>query len=131
MSLKKLSQFQAFDSTRFFKGKNFMYAKAELWQQGEDRNHLQTVGTKITGVIFHDETDYHGEIGVNEGESVVFKVTQPLSEFSSWKSFNTVFRVSQVTKAVIYGDYRNQLSVTVPNLTAISGAGVTNRKGAK
>lgn len=123
MSLKKLSSFTVFDSTRFFKNKNLMYAKAELWQEGEDRDHLKTIGTKITGVIFHDGTDYRGETGVNEGESIVFKITQPLSNFSSWKPFNTVFKVDQVIKAVVYGDYRNQLSITVSNLTPISGAG--------
>lgn len=123
MSLKKLSQFQVFDASRFFKTKSMMYAKAELWQEGEDRDHLKTVGTKITGVVFHDGTDYRGEMGVNEGESIVFKVQQPLSTFSTWKPFNTVFKAEQVTKAVVYGDYRNQLSVTVANLTPISGAG--------
>ena len=124
MSLKKLSQFQVFDSSRFFNGKDFIFSKAELWQQGEDRDHMQTLGTKITGVIFRDRVDYgRGETEVNRGESVVFKVSQPLSTFSDWKQFNTVFRVNSVTKAVVYGDFRNQLSVTVANLTPISGAG--------
>lgn len=130
MSLKKLSQFQVFDASRFFKTKSMMYAKAELWQEGEDRDHLKTVGTKITGVVFHDGTDYRGEMGVNEGESIVFKVQQPLSTFSTWKTFNTVFKAEQVTKAVVYGDYRNQLSVTVASLTPISGAGA-RKTGAK
>lgn len=128
MSLKKLSQFQVFDASRFFKSKSFMFAKAELWQQGEDREHLKTLGTKITGVIFRDETDYRGETGINEGESIVFKVSKPLGAFSEWKRFNTVFKVVEITKAVVYGDYRNQLSTTVPNLVAISGAGAPSRK---
>lgn len=133
MSLKQLSRFNVFDSTRFFNGKEFMYSKAELWQQGEDRDHLQTIGTKITGVILRDRVDYgKGETGVNQGESIVFKVAKPLADFSSWKPFNTVFKVEQVTKAVVYGDYRNNLSVTVPVLVAVSGAGAPVRKaGAK
>lgn len=128
MSLKKLSQFQEFDATRFFHSKSFMFAKAELWQQGEDREHLKTIGTKITGVIFRDETDYKGETGINEGESMVFKVKKPLGLFASWKQFNTVFKVGEVIKAVVYGDYRNQLSVTVSSLVAVSGAGSQVRK---
>lgn len=128
MSLKQLSKFNSFDASRFFNGKDFLFSKAELWQQGEDRDHMQTLGTKITGVIFRDRVEYgRGETEVNRGESVVFKVSQPLSTFSDWKQFNTIFRVNSVTKAVVYGDFRNQLSVTVPRLQAVSGAGVPKK----
>lgn len=131
MSLKKLSSFLKFDASSFFASKEMMLSKVEVWKEGEDRDHLQTRGTKVTGVIFRDRTDYNGETGVNAGESIVFKVSRPLLDFDNWKPFNTVFRVTDVTKAVVYGDYRNQLSITVPKLTAVSGAGSVKKAGGK
>lgn len=129
MSLKKLSNFLKFDTSAFFSRKEFLLSKVELWQQGQDQDHMETLGTKITGVIFRDRTDYgKGAVGVNAGESIVFKVAQPLSAFSSWKVFNTRFTVTEVTKAVIYGDFRNQLSITVPSLVAVGGAGAPVKK---
>lgn len=128
MSLKKLTSFQTFDSTRFFGGKDLMLSKLEEWQQGEDRDHMQTVGTKVTGVIFHDRTEYKGGMhGLNQGEALTIKVHKPASDFASWKPFNTIFRLKSVEKAVIYGDYRNKLSV-VGEVVAVSGAGAPVRK---
>lgn len=129
MSLKRLSQFQVFDANGFFKAKDFMFAKIEEWQEGEDADHRQNIGTKITGVVFHDGTSYGKDIvGINKGESLTFKVYQPVSMFNSWKPFNTVFKVENFSKVTVYGDFRNQLSVKVPDLIAVSGAG--SKKGA-
>lgn len=128
MGLKKLSRFQLFDSKGFFEGKDFMLSKVEEWQEGEDSDHLKTVGTKVTGVIFRDKSDY-GQVGteINKGESITFKVSQPVINFSSWKPFNTIFKATTFTKVSIYGTYRNQLSVKVPSLTAINGAGAVKK----
>lgn len=129
MSLKQLSTFQAFDAKRFFAGKVFLFSKAELWQQGEEREHMETLGTKITGVIFRDAVTYRkGAVGINRGESITFKVSQPVSAFSGWKAFDTRFEVKKITKATVYGDFRNMLSVTVPTLTPVGGAGAPVRK---
>ena len=54
MSLKMLSGFQKFDAERFFKEKQFLFTKLEEWNEGEDAEHMRTVGTKVTGVIFVD-----------------------------------------------------------------------------
>lgn len=124
MGLKKLSHFQLFDAKKFFEGKDFMLSKVEEWQEGDDPQHLQTIGTKITGVIFRDHTDYgKAGQGINKGESLVFKVSQPATAFAGWKPFNTVFKAATFTKVSVYGDYRNQLSIKVPNLVAVGGAG--------
>lgn len=128
MGLKKLSHFQLFDTKKFFESKDFMLSKVEEWQEGDDPQHLQTVGTKVTGVIFRDNTDYgKAGQGINSGESLVFKVSQPVTNFSSWKPFNTVFKANNFTKVSVYGEYRNQLSVKVPRLTAINGAGAVKK----
>lgn len=129
MSLKKLSQFQVFDSKAFFESKDFLLSKIEEWQeQDEGSQTLKNVGTKVTGVIFVDKASYgNAGVGINRGESITFKVSQPVTNFSSWKAFNTVFKATAFTKVTVYGEYRNQLSVKVPSLTVISGAGAAKK----
>ena len=120
MSLKSLSSFQRFDGERFFHDKRILFTKAEDWQEGEDMEHMRSVGTKITGVIFSDETDYGRDLkGVNQGESLTIKVRQPLSAFENWQVFQTIFSVEKIDKATIWGDYRNQLSIKVPSLKVL------------
>lgn len=120
MSLKGLSSFQRFDGERFFHDKQILFTKAEDWQEGEDAEHMRSVGTKITGVILSDETNYgHDQKGINQGESLTFKVRQPLTSFTNWKVFQTIFTVEKIEKATVWGDYRNQLSIKVPSLKEI------------
>lgn len=120
MSLKKLNKFQKFDVNAFLGESQFLLTKIEEWKSGEDADHLQLLGTKVTGVIAVDGADYGNDLrNVNRGESLVVKVQQPVSAFEGWKPFGTFFKITEVTKASVYGDYRNQLSVTVPNLERI------------
>lgn len=130
MGLKKLSRFQVFDANGFFAKKEMLLTKVEAWQEGEDADHLQTKGTKITAVIYIDNTAYGTDLGLNRGESITFKVAQPVSTFSNWRPFNTRFKVNSFTKVSVYGDYRNQLSIKVPNLVAVGGAGAVATKKA-
>jgi hypothetical protein len=129
MSLKKLSQFQVFDSKAFFESKDFLLSKIEEWQeQDEGSQTLKNVGTKVTGVIFVDKSNYGSAgTGINKGESITFKVSQPVTAFSNWQAFNTVFKATDFTKVSVYGEYRNQLSVRVPDLTAVRGAGAAKK----
>ena len=53
-----LTRFQRFDAERFFSGKKFLLTKIEPWQEGNDSDHLRTIGSKISGVIAIDETVY-------------------------------------------------------------------------
>lgn len=121
MSLKMLTRFQKFDEDGFFKDKEFLFTKAEEWREGEDAEHMHTVGTKVTGVIYADNSNYGKDLtGINEGESITFKVHQPLSAFEGWKLFQTTFKVMKFNKVTIWGNYRNQLSVKVPSLQVIT-----------
>lgn len=120
MSLKMLNRFQVFDSARFFEGKKFLLTKLEPWQEGNDVEHLRTVGTKVTGVIAIDDTQYGKDLtGVNEGEIITFKVRQPITKFQNWQPLQTVFQAVKFDRVVIWGDYRNQLSVRVPDLQEV------------
>lgn len=119
MSLKKLSKFQTFDSSRFFGKSQLLFTKIEEWREGETKDTMQTVGTKIIGVLVVDGADYGQEKELNRGESLTIKVRQPVSAFSDWQPFRTIYRVGEVEKASIYGEYRNQLSLTVPSLVKV------------
>lgn len=120
MSLKMLNRFQVFDSARFFEGKKFLLTKLEPWQEGNDVEHLRTVGTKVTGVIAIDDTQYGKDLtGINEGETLTFKVRKSLAAFQDWEPLRTVFQATTYDKVVIWGDYRNQLSVRVPDLQKV------------
>lgn len=122
MSLKGLSGFQKFDSERFFKDKQFLFTKIEDWetQEGSDTSKRRSVGSKVTGVVLSDGTSYGKDLkGINQGESITFKVAQPVSAFGNWKIFQTIFVAEEFTKVSIWGDFRNQLSVRVPKLKAI------------
>lgn len=118
--LKKLLRFQKFDINEFLGHSQLLLTKIEEWREGEDPEHVRVVGTKITGVIAVDGADYgNGLKNVNRGESITIKVQQPVSAFESWDPFVTVFKITKATKATVYGDYRNQLSITVPSLEEV------------
>ena len=120
MSLKMLNRFQKFDSERFFSGKKFLLTKIEEWREGENQDNLHTVGVKVTGVIAVDQTQYSKDLqGINEGETITFKVRKPLSNFQDWEPLQTVFMAVAFDRVNIWGDYRNQLSVRVPDLKKI------------
>lgn len=115
-----LNRFQKFDSERFFSGKKFLLTKIEEWREGENQDNLHTVGVKVTGVIAVDQTQYSKDLqGINEGETITFKVRKPLSNFQDWEPLQTVFMAVAFDRVNIWGDYRNQLSVRVPDLKKI------------
>ena len=118
MSLKKLSKFQTFDSASFFGKSQLLFTKIEEWREGE-RDNMNIVGTKIIGVLVVDGADYGQEKELNRCESLTIKVRQPVSAFSDWQPFRTIYRVGEVEKASIYGEFRNQLSLTVPSLVKV------------
>lgn len=120
MSLKMLSHFQKFDSEKFFADKKFLFTKVQEWREGSDQNNLHVVGCKISGLVAIDQTKYGKDLtGVNEGEIITFKVRQPITKFQNWQPLQTVFQAVKFDRVVIWGDYRNQLSVRVPDLQEV------------
>lgn len=104
--MKHLSSFLSFDYKAFFEGKRLLFIKSEPWRDGE-----LVVGAKVVAQIFEDKTDYSKE-GDNFGEQVVVKVrgVDP-SSFAKLKPFSTEITISEVERASVFGDYRNQLSI--------------------
>lgn len=122
MSLKMLSHFQEFDADRFFSGKKFLLTKVESWEEQDknDAKKYHQLGSKISGIIAVDETQYSKDLkGINEGEMIIFKVRKPVSNFQSWQPLQTVFVAVAFDRVSIWGDYHNQLSVRVPDLQEI------------
>jgi len=111
MALKGLNSFLSFDLMRFLIGKRLVYVKAETWLEDEGDKKVE-VGSKVTVQIIEDNTKYSNEEHSNFGEQLVVKVRGITpSAYQKHKPLSTEVVITEVEKAVLYGDYRNQLSV--------------------
>lgn len=111
--MKKLSQFLKFDFNLFSEGKMYRVIGFSEWLDYQTKAHL---GTKIETVIAKDQTPYkqkEGETVTNLYEKLVFKIKKdvkvPVNSY--------IMPVNAV--AVVYGDYRNNLSVTADDIRVI------------
>lgn len=105
--MKGLSGFMSFDYERFLGGKTFTHVKVAPWiEDGKD------LGGKVTVQIVEDKTKYAQEGVDNFGELVVVKVRNAApNTFSKWVPLETEVSITNVERAVVYGEYRNQLSI--------------------
>ncbi len=111
--MKKLSQFLKFDFDEFSKGKAYQLIGMSEWKDYETKAHM---GTKLEALIAKDNTPYKqkdGEHVTNAFEKITFKIRKdvnvPIGSF--------IMPVNAV--AVVYGEYRNQLSVTSDDIRVI------------
>lgn len=115
MSLKKLSMFQYFDIDGFLAKKKLMAVGIQEWKDFETQNIL---GTKVEVVIVEDKTDYRttDETVINNlYEKLSVKIPAKLSNLP----MNTIVRLIK-PEAVIYGEYRNALSITAESIEIVS-----------
>lgn len=113
MSLKKLGSLLKFDNAEFFANKKFLLFKSEEWK---DYDSGQIKGSKYTVVIYADDTNYGGDIGVsNAGETLIIKVAgaKPV------EVTRPVFVELINPMGTVYGDYRNELSVRADGIKAV------------
>lgn len=108
--MKKLSQFLRFDFDEFSKGKIYQVVGTAPWVDYNTKTHM---GTKIDTVIAQDKTVYkckEGEAVTNRYEKLPIKVRKdvqvPINAY--------IMPINAV--GVVYGDYRNQLSVTADDI---------------
>ena len=114
MSLKKLSRFQYFDIEGFLEKKKLMTIGVQEWK---DFDTQKVLGTKIEVVITVDKTDYGttgGEIVSNLYEKLTIKIPAKLSNVP----MNAEVRLVN-PEAVVYGEYRNALSITADNIEIV------------
>lgn len=116
--MKGLTQFQSFDSMAFFKEKSLQVVSCGPLTDYETK---RTVGTKISVVIIEDNTKYHSKAGTisNIYEKLTVKVPGKTLELAP----GTLVELID-PKCVIYGDYRNCLSVTAADVRPIQPAKV-------
>ena len=113
--MKFLSQFEKFNWDGFVDGKTLMCIGTSPWT---DRDTGALVGTKIECVIMEDKTDYQrkeGDTTSNRFEKLVIKVAKAVAIPA-----NVKVKPIDVT-AKVYGDYRNQLSITAADIEIVKG----------
>lgn len=114
MSLKKLNNFQYFDIEGFLEKKKLMTIGVQEWK---DYDTQKVLGTKIEVVITVDKTDYGtngGEVVSNLYEKLMVKIPAKLTNVP----MNAEVRLVN-SEAVVYGEYRNQLSITADNIEIV------------
>jgi len=117
--MKKLNQFVKFLFEDFSKGKVYRVIGVRPWI---DYNTKELMGTKVEVVIAEDNTAYDtkdGENVTNQYEKLAFKVKKDVNIPMNAR----VIPVNPV--AVVYGEYRNQLSVTADDIKVITPQKVT------
>ncbi|WP_373760110.1 hypothetical protein [Streptococcus ferus] len=104
MALKNLRSFLQFNSTDFFAKKKLCYLNSkELFDEK---------GIKVTLLILEDDTEYNS-LNDNLGEQIYVKVTnKKINDFEDFQPLQTLCKIINITKATVYGDYQNQLSLT-------------------
>ena len=108
MPLKGLPEFQYVDLEEFLRDKRLFFLKSVPWKSKEG----QELGIKVIVQILEDKTVYQKPETNNYGEQLTIKVRDVApSAFSKLKPLTTEVLVTDVERAVIYGDFRNQLSI--------------------
>lgn len=113
MALKKLNQFNYFDAEGFFSKLSLIAVGKSTWKEygtGTVR------GTKVEVVIASDKHSYNtsnGEVVNNMYEKLTVKIPKEID-------VPTNAKVRLVNpEASIYGEYRNQLSVTAEDIEVL------------
>lgn len=111
--LKGLNKFNRFDVELFSKDKVLLYLKAEPWEEStESGGSVRCLGSKVSVLIAQDGTDYGRSNITNFGESLTVKVRDLDPEaFGKLSPMKSQLAIKNVERAVIYGDFRNQLSL--------------------
>lgn len=112
MALKNLNHFTAFNAPLFLSRKELRFVSASRWVERSDNDVETERGVKVTLLIFTDDTSYPND-KTNIGQQLMVKVPfATLDDFDSFLPMQTICEISDVEKAVVYGEFRNQLSLT-------------------
>lgn len=119
--MKKLNQFVKFLFEDFSRGKVYRVTGVRPWL---DFTTKELLGTKVEVIVAEDNTVYdtkNGETVTNLYEKLSFKIKKDVKIPVNAR----VIPVNPV--AVVYGDYRNQLSVTADDIKVIAPQKVTEQ----
>lgn len=113
MALKRLSEFERFDAEGFFANLNLGAVGQSEWKDFTTGEHK---GTKVEVVIIGDKHNYNSANGQqisNIYEKLTVKVPKDIDV-----PMNSHVRLINA-KATVYGQYRNQLSITADDIEVI------------
>lgn len=115
MSLKHVKDHEKYDFGGFIAKMQLMVTNISVW---EDYATKARLGTKVEVVIIKDDTPYQpgpdGHVQTNLYEKLVFKIRK--NEVAV-KVGDIV--VPKGAEALVYGDYRNQLSITADDVVKV------------
>lgn len=112
MALKNLNYFTAFNARQFLSQKELRFISVTRWVENTDTGSELEKGVKVLLLIYKDNSEYPNEKN-NIGEQIMVKV--PFSSIEDYVTFQpmiTICEVTDIEKASVYGEYRNQLSLT-------------------
>ena len=118
LNMKGLSEFLKFASAEFFEDKRL---QATSCGPLLDYTTKKPIGTKVGIVIIEDRTTYHSKSGEqfnNQFERFNVKVLNKELNLTPGEKVTLVN-----PKCVVYGNYRNQLSVTCDDVQPVQHAG--------
>ena len=111
MALKNLSYFTEFNASLFFAQKELRFISATRWIEKSETGSEIEKGVKVGVLIFSDDSDYPNEKN-NIGEQLTVKVPlASMKDYDSYQPMLTTVEIVDIEKAVVYGEYRNQLSL--------------------
>lgn len=113
--LRHIREYERFDLEGFLHYMELMVTNIAPW---EDYTTKARLGTKVEVVITKDDTPYHpgadGSVQTNLFEKLVFKI----------RKNEVAVKVGDIVipkggEAIVYGDYRNQLSITADDVVKV------------
>lgn len=111
MTLKNLRSFLKFDNS-FFENKELVYLGSKITNDNK---------LKVSLLIVKDNTKYQNN-QTNLGEQLVVTVNNKvIDDYSSFIPMKRVCKIGNVSKAVVYGEFQNQLSITADVITDPQG----------
>lgn len=112
MAFNNLSHFTEFNAHLFLAHKELRFVSAIPWIEKSDSGTEIEKGVKVALFILKDGSEYPNEKN-NLGEKLIVKVPfGSLDDFASLQPMQSICEITDIEKAVVYGDYRNQLSLT-------------------
>ena len=118
MALKNLSHFTAFNAPQFLSRKELRFISATRWIEKTDTGSEVEKGVKVSLLIYKDKSEYPNK-KTNLGEQITVKVPlTSLEDYTAFQPMVTICDVTNIEKAVVYGEYRNQLSLTATVIEA-------------
>ena len=115
MPLKNLSHFTEFNTSLFLSRKELRFVSATRWiEKSETGSETEKV------LVFADESDYPNEKN-NTGEQLTVKVPfASMKDYDTFQPMLTSVEIVDIEKAIVYGEYRNQLSLTAKVIEVVA-----------